>query len=323
MVPDSFFKEELSRPFDYYEGIFDCGCVQSDGITVNIEQTLDRYMNIAKRNKTLLEQEVQWCRVHKVDGIVSDIVPFAFEVAVKAGIPSVGVSNFSWADIYMQYLDYLPSFQPFLAKIKTQYAMADLLLALTPSNDMKDFKRRVSVPLVAKKGNNRIDEIKAHFEIDKSKRVGLVYTGNFGMNSMTWQKLERFKEWEFIGLYPLPGSPLNYHIIDKADFPYKDISASVDLLISKIGYGVFSECLANGIPLVYTPRTNFSEHSVLEKTIKDWGHGYTLSYDDYYNLNWEKALKSIIKRDKPEKIKADGGFLCAEKIEQFISSKRN
>jgi hypothetical protein len=317
-LPKSFFQEELTRPFDYFPGTFDCGCIQTDGITVDIQKTLETYMGIARQNEVILEQEVQWCKKHRVTGIVSDIVPFAFEVADQAGIPSVGISNFSWSDIYEPYLDIMPSFRPYLEKIRSQYAKAGLLLALFPPNAMSDFTNRVPVSLVAKKGINIIDKIKTRFNINSDKRVGLIYTGNFGMGPVAWNKLEQFPDWEFIGLYPLPNSPRNYHLLNKSDFPYKDISASVDLLISKIGYGVFSECLANGIPLIYTPRTDFAEHPVLEKAIQDWGHGYSLSYEDYYNLNWEDTLTTIISRKKPKKIEPTGTLQCARRIEQFF-----
>ncbi len=317
MLPGQFFKEELAIPFNYTQGVFDCGCIQSDSITVNIRDTLQTYMKIADKNKTLLDREVAWCREHKVSGIVTDIAPFPCAVAKEAGIPSVAVSNFSWYDIYKPYLSEMPEFEPYLVQIKEQYQMTDLLLSLLPSNAMNCFNRREDIPVVGTKGTNRKKEIKAHYGIEPSKKIGLVYTGNFGMDTIPWKDLEKFSEWEFLGDYPLPGSPANFHLFDKVDFPFQDFLASVDVMIAKIGYGVYSGCLCNGIPLLYVPRDNFAEHPVLESAVREWGHGYSVSPGDFYALKWGRILQEIIQKETPVQIHSNGAQQCARAIESL------
>jgi hypothetical protein len=46
-LPEQFFHEELKRPFSYFPGEFDCGCIQTDGVTTDVEATLQCYKNIA------------------------------------------------------------------------------------------------------------------------------------------------------------------------------------------------------------------------------------------------------------------------------------
>lgn len=321
LLPEPFFHEELSRPFSHYPGEFDCGCIQTDSITVDIQKTLQTYFEIAERNKSVLEDEVRWCQENAVTGIVSDIASFPFEVAFSAGIPSAGISNFSWEDIYEPYLEKMPEFADCFETITNQYGMADLLLALYPANAMKSFNRRKEVPVVGRKGRDIKGEIIKRYSINRNKKLGLIYTGDFGMNSASWKKLESFDTWEFVGLYPIPGSPSNYHLVDKNEFAYQDISASVDLMISKIGYGVYSECLINGVPLLYLPRTDFAEYPVLEKAVKEWGYGLCLPYQDYYDLKWDKALKDIGNTRPPKRDDCNGDRICAEEIESFFSRK--
>ena len=102
-VPVAFFQDELHRPFDYCRAVFDCGCLQTDSVSVDIPATLNAYKAIAENNRRSLDAEVGWCGRHGVDGIVSDITPFAFEVARSAGIPSIAVTNFTWFDVYREY----------------------------------------------------------------------------------------------------------------------------------------------------------------------------------------------------------------------------
>ncbi len=321
LLPELFFKKELSRQFSYYPARFDCGCIQTDSVTVDIEKTVQTYMLIAERNEAMLGQEVAWCKKNGVTGILSDIAPFPFEVAHNAGIPSAGISNFSWEDIYEPYVQVAPEFSPCFKKIQEQYRMADLVCALTPPNPMKSFRRRITIPVVGRKGIDRRDEIFACYNIGAGKKLGLIYTGDFGMNTVQWNNLGNFGDWEFIGLYPLPGNPSNFRLFDKRDFPYQDLLASADCMITKIGYGVYAECLINGLPLVYLPRENFAEYPFLHRSVVAWGAGYCIPQKEFYNLQWGNVLEAVKTTPKPGKKDPSGAWICASEIETFFNSR--
>jgi hypothetical protein len=318
LIPRKFFEEEIGRPFGYFPGKFDCGCIQSDSVTVNKRETLDSYMKLAGENAGKLGKEAKWVRAQGVDGIVSDITPFAFEVARGAGLPSIAVTNFSWYDIYEPYAREYPAFQPYLLEIRRQYEMADLLLELIPSTGMSYFRNRVKVPLVGGRGHNVCGRLMDHLGLEKGKHLALIYVGEFGMDSVLWRNLEKFKDWDFIGIYPVPGEPANYHLVSKNDFRYLDLVASVDVMISKIGYGIFSQSLIHGTPLIYLPRDDFAEFPVLEQGMVEWGHGYRLSRDEYCALRWEGVLREVVTRERPVPRNSNGAKICAREIEKIL-----
>jgi len=322
LLPEAFFKYELTRPFTYAPRAFDCGCVQPDGVTVDVERTIAAYKKIADANAAALAGEAQWLVDNGIDGIVSDIAPFAFEAARRAGIASVAATNFTWYDIYKEYCEVVPDFLPYLEKIKTQYGLADLLLALERPISMDYFKSRKRVGVVGRVGRMVREKIIAAFGVLPGKRLGLIYTGTFGMDSMAWQKLEGFREWEFFGIYPLPGNPANYHRFSKDQFRYQDLIASVDVMVAKIGYGVYAECLLNGAPLLYLPREGFAEYPVLDAAIRQWGSGYCLSREEYYALKWEVALDAVVFKKRPMPVPSDGAPQCAKAIEELVEKLR-
>jgi len=151
------------------------------------------------------------------------------------------------------------------------------------------------------------------------QHIALIYVGEFGMDSIRWKDLERFRDWNFIGIYPLPGAPSNYHLVYKKDYPYEDLVASADALIGKIGYGVVSQCRVNGVPLIYLPREDFAEFPVLERAIQDWGHGYRLSPEEYRALKWEGVLGEILGQGRPKPVFSEGAKICAREIERLIA----
>jgi len=317
-LPESFLSEEIQREFRYRKAEFDCGCLQTDGVTVDIQRTLGEYMCIADRNKNALAKEVRWLKDEKIDGVVADITPFAFEAAASAGIPSVAVTNFTWYDIYLEYLAFLPEFRRYLDHIRNQYSMCGLLCALSPALPMDYFPIREDLPVVGRSGIVRRPELAVKLGIDRSKKIGLIYAGSYGMNSVEWKRLESFAGWEFLGLYPLPENPSNYHIARKNDFRYQDLSASVDLVIGKIGYGTYAESVIHGTPIMFLPRKYFAEYTYLERALLSWGGGYVLPAEEFCALDWGSTLAFVSgKAPAPPKLQ-NGAPMCAGTIESFI-----
>jgi L-arabinokinase len=324
-VPERFFAEELPFPHGYRRGGFDVGCLQGDGVTVLVEETLRAYSDIAINNKSRLDGEAKWCGDNGVDCIVSDITPFAFDVADKAGVPSVAVGNFTWYDIYLPYVERFPEYRPMLLEMAGQYRKASVALSLYPASPMPVFDNKKSMPTIGRRGVDKRGEIDRRFGIDGGKRLGLIYVGNFGLGGINWKRLEEFGGWEFVGVYPLLGGggeagPRNFHKARKELFRYQDLSASADAIIGKMGYGVFSESLINGVPLIYLPRGDFSEFAVLDAEAKRIGSGVCVEAGAFGALGWGGVLDGAV--DNSGMIPADGGGagVCAEEIVKAMLS---
>ena len=319
-ISPNFFDEELILPHGIRPGGFDVGCLQRDGVTVLVEETLRAYRDIAAKNRSSLDDEARWCVDNRVDCVVSDITPFAFEVADKAGIPSVAISNFTWHDIYSPYIDKYQEYTSILSDMAGQYRKASIALALYPSLPMTVFGGKLPVPILGKRGRNRRDGINAAFGIDNGKRLGLIYTGNFGLDGVDWLRLEEIDGWEFAGVYPLRGSPRNYHTVTKDQFRYQDMSASADAIIAKMGYGVFSESLLNGIPLIYPPREDFAEFPALDAEARRLRSGVCVDTETFAAVGWRNLLDGIIAGGSAVKpVDGGGAALCASEIMKIAS----
>ena len=49
-LPETFFREEVKRPFEIFPAQFDCGCIQRDSVTVEKKETLLAYLRLAEQN---------------------------------------------------------------------------------------------------------------------------------------------------------------------------------------------------------------------------------------------------------------------------------
>lgn len=312
-VPEDFFRIECSRPYSYAPATFDCGCLQSDSVTVDIERTLHTYASIAERNDAQLEQEVQWLRDSRIDGVICDVPPFPLAAAARAHIPSAVATNFTWYDIYREYLRVCPQFRPMVEHMREQYAQADLLLEVAPSLPMPYFHSAVQVGIVGRPGRTMRDTICRRLGIDPGRKLGLLYLGTFGLE-MAWERLQALPDWAFLSGDPIEPCPQNVYVFDKRDIGYQHVAASVDVVLSKLGYGIYSSCLLNGVPLVYLPRFDFAEYAALAAAVEQWGGGVQLSQEQFRGLEWHDALAAAVSHGRLPAVPDTGAGLCADAI---------
>jgi hypothetical protein len=180
-LPETFLREEIERPVTFAPALFDCGCMQRDGITLDIQATITAYSRIAEANQKKLEAETAWCQAQDIHLIVSDIVPFAFDVAQATEIKSVAVTNFTWLDIYRPFCEKFPGFRACVDKIESQYKKADALLALYPALPMPYFRQIIPMGPVGRRGISRREELRRIIGCSPKAHLGLIYLGEKGM----------------------------------------------------------------------------------------------------------------------------------------------
>lgn len=325
-IAEAFFLEELERPFSLYSHTFDCGAIQHDALTIDIEQTLERYAFLHTQNREQLPDLVEWCRAEKITAIVSDAVPFASVLADALAVPSIFVSNFTWLDIYQ---DFPPSVQRdhVLTLLKAELSLFSAWVKLTPFSG-NDFVPPLEIPLLEnvsllRAGRNRRDELRERLNLDAhtNTKIALIYSGVYGFEKADWTKLDSFEGWHFIGLHAPTGELRNFTPISKNDFTLQDYSASSDLIISKLGYGTVSESLSSGVPFLYIPREDFSESAVLEAFMHTYGGVYRIEKDAFYTLDWGDALHTLGQVPRRDTILQTSLEEIAQWIYQIILSK--
>ena len=55
--------------------------------------------------------------------------------------------------------------------------------------------------------------------------------------------------------------------MDRAEVRFSDVLASCEVVVSKPGFGILSDCVANAKPLVYAEREDFIEYPLLEREL--------------------------------------------------------
>jgi hypothetical protein len=196
-----------------------------------------------------------------------------------------------------------------------QYQTATLALDTDLSLPMPYWPRKETVGLVAHPGTDRRDELNQPLPpAAQGRRVALIYLGNWGF-PLDYSRLPAFTNWHFVS-YEAPPFPVsNWTVLERTPtWPHADLTASVDLVISKPGYGIVGECLSTGTPFLYPPRPEFAEYPALDAALRAWPGGLHIDRDRFLALDWADALSTVPPRHTLPRLPADGGQRAAERI---------
>ena len=101
--------------------------------------------------------------------------------------------------------------------------------------------------------------------------LALVSFGGYGLRQLPLDRLDCLKDWDVVltsrGPSDIAG-PHGVHVVAEehlygAGLRYEDLVAAVDVVVTKPGYGIISDCVANDTAMLYTSRGRFVEYDVL------------------------------------------------------------
>ena len=135
----------------------DTGVVQSDALTLDEADTIRRASAFHSDLVTRAASETRVLRELGAGIIVGDIPPLAFSVGAAAGIPSIGLGNFTWDWIYSDYprVRLAPSLLP---AIRTAYSRASMALRLPMWAGFETFSNVKDIPFIARHASRSRDE---------------------------------------------------------------------------------------------------------------------------------------------------------------------
>ena len=97
-----------------------------------------------------------------------------------------------------------------------------------------------------------------------------------------------------------------------ADVRYEDLVRAVDVVLSKPGYGIISECLANDTALLYTSRGDFIEYDVLVAAMPRFLRAAFIDHDDLFACRWAAHLDALLSQPAPpDRPAVDGADVAA------------
>ncbi len=316
-LPEDFLRARISGPQNHFRKCaFDSGMFQLDSVRVNLARSLAEAAAIQSRRPELLAQERDFLRREKIAVVAADIPAIPLEAAKLEKIRAVAVGNFGWDWIYEDFVAREPRWRSVVESFRRAYSQTDLLLKLPFAEPMAAFPRQKQIPLVSSPGKNRRDEIAKLFGISPAKPWALLSFTSLDWTDAALARVTQMTGFEFFTVMPLEWPERkNLHAVDRHAVPFGDVLASADVVVSKPGYGILSECVVNDKPFVYVERADFREYPVLEAAIKRHLRGVHMPSQKLYAGDIEEFLHAALLAPPPaERIPAGGAEIAAAEL---------
>jgi L-arabinokinase len=294
--------------------------IQLDSIRVDVDATLGRVERLYEKREALVRQEANFLKGGGFGLAVADIPAIPLEAAARVGISAIAIGNFSWDWIYSAFVARDSRWEKAVEDFRGGYERADLLLRLPFYGDMRAFHVTEDVPLVASPGVPRRREIARLTGCPSETRWILLSFTTLEWDAAAIERVSKLSGISFITVLPLEWRGKNFYAIDRNSIPFADVVASVDAVLSKPGFGIVSECIVNGKPLIYADRSDFLEYSPLLEGIRKYLKNVHIPSGMLYRGDLRDALDRIESAPQPSQKLAHGGApLAAQRLLHFLA----
>ncbi len=295
-VPSTFFVDRLKIPWEISPAQQDVGCVQQGPMRINIEATWREHHQFHRTWNERLQVEVESMRMAKPDLVLADTPYLALSAGKAASIPTVALASLTWDLILSDYQ--APSSidaQSILRCIRQAYGQADLALRITPSPTLDCFDRIHVIPPIAEPAIAARLQLAELLSLRPGTRTVLIGFGGVPLTSLPFELAESLLDYQFLFDGSTPPGNRRFTSIKSLPFSFKTLLASVDVVMTKPGYGTLVETVALQVPTVYVRRNNFGDEQSLVEYLHRYGRGLELSMDDFMKGHWATTLENAIK----------------------------
>ena len=320
-------RRTIHPPFDLDPRPVDTGVVQIDSLALDESASLERarifYRDFADR----ADEEATLLRARQVRLVVADAAPLGCEAAARAGIPSIVIANFTWDWIYSDYAGFRAA-PEIIATIQEAYRKAESAWRLPMHGGFETFKTVIDVPLVARRSDAKAcrNEIRARLGAPLDRPMALVSFGGYGAAGPRLARPDCLDHWAVLTTGSRDFWPDGVHVLEDADvyrrgLRYCDVVAASDAVVTKPGYGIISECIANGAPILYTSRGHFVEYNVLVREMPRYLRCRFIDNDTLIAGRWLEHLKALhVAPPPPEQSATDGADVVAGMLERLLTA---
>jgi L-arabinokinase len=317
-LPLEFLRARMpSEVTQFRAGVFDVGLIQSDSIRADLDATFEAIEQLFEQEAELVEQEAAFLKECNAAVVVTDIAAIPILSAKQLGLPVIAVGNFSWDWIYAELKQ--ERWQPYVDRFAVAYAQSDLLLRLPFACPMPAFPHALDVPLLSEQFEPDRDALAKITGADPSKLWVLISLVQVEWDIEALRIIEALSDYEFFTVRPLDFPWTSLHCIGRHQMHFPQILASCDVVVTKPGFGIVSECIANEKPMIYTDRKHFAEYDYLVRDIKRYLKNVHIPSAAFYRGELGSALEAVRRASDPsEKIASHGARFAAEQIVQMI-----
>jgi L-arabinokinase len=324
-APEGLFRASLPGPFTYRPRECDVGLVQRDALQIDEAETARRFATFRAGWDEAVTEEAAFLRSAGARVVLGDIPPLAFAAAAGAGVPGVGLANFSWDWIYRHAARRAPALLDAAEHCAAAYGQASLLLRLPFAGDLTAFPRIEDIPLVARRPAVPKAEARGRLGLDTRPAV-LVSFGGIGLPGFEASRLGPLTGFQFLISEATEFLPANVGVVSRdrlhaLGLGYEDVVGAADVVVTKPGYGIVTDAIGARTRLVYTDRGDFPEYPILVEGMKQYLPTAYVSNEELREGRLASALEEALALPFPPGPDLSGAVKAAERLRALLSGE--
>jgi L-arabinokinase len=265
----------------------DTGVVQIDSLRLDAARTVRRAREFMGVFDQRVDTELKFLRAHGVSLVIADLPPLGIAAAHAAGLSAVAYGNFTWDWIYAGY----DGGDGLARAIGDVYAHTTLALRLPMWGGFETMANVRDMPFVARHSGREPADTRRALGIPLNQRTVLVSFGGYGVVGLTKPRAA--------GYHLLWPGEFDENAMYERGYRYEDVVRAVDVVVTKPGYGIISECIANDTAILYTSRGDFREYPVLVEAMPKYVRCGFIDHENLFSGNWAPHLDRLLAQPSP------------------------
>lgn len=277
-------------PYTHIKRASEFGMLMDNSVDVQREASLQRYRDFHQNWDEHLQREVKCLEQANPDLVLANVSYLTLAAAQQLGILNIAMCSLNWADILLGYAS--PGEQPICQQIREIYNQAERFIQPAPHMSMDHLGNRHPVAPLARQGKNHSHTLKQRLHIPIDAQLLLIGMGGIPteLPIQHWPVEEKV---HYLVPDNWPITHPNAHHFKQCQLSFIDILCSCDALVTKPGYGSFSEAACNNIPVLYLKRMDWPEEPFLIDWLHKYGRCHQLSREDFFSGRFKQALKQL------------------------------
>jgi L-arabinokinase len=313
-TPRWFFDLTTTAPVTLHPGACDTGVVQLDSLRPDIPATIAAAAAFYADPGALVAREAAWLSAVGARLVLADLPPLAIAAASRAGIPAIGCGNFTWDWIYEGYRDHLGEAGWLPDRLAALQRPALEGWRLPMHGGFASYGRVRDLPLVARPARHGANAVRTALGVPLGRPLVLVSFGGVGLDGLPLGRVAAAGDWTVLTTdvpWRVRGGTRRAERLDSgvvvldeaalyaAGFRYEDVVAAADVVVTKPGYGILAEAIANDTAVLYTSRGAFAEYDVLVAAMPRWLRCRFIEPQALRAGEWAEPLEALLASPPP------------------------
>lgn len=288
-LPEQHLRTLMPFEFEHLQESTDFGMTMFDAFKVDTDKSLIRYQHLHQHWHEHINKEAERLTQLQTDYLISNIAYLPLAAASQLSIPAIAYGCLNWAEIFQYYFS---EQRQIYRQIFDAYTSAARIIRTQPAMPMTGLASETVGP-IATMATNRRSFLLNKLGLAENTRLVLASMGGIktDLNIRHWPIIENI---HYLLDDQAPDDRPDISSLTGIDISFIDTLGSVDLLLTKPGYGSFSQAACNRIPVLYVERPDWPEHPYLCDWLKKHIPCSSISQQQFCHGQFASELISLL-----------------------------